>query len=355
MKKIDWLKVLIWFIFLVFVVIVANLILLYFEKPNLFDLVTGKTYKTNDMTEYVQIVDAATVYTFRDNEFENAIQGMKIKIIGLDYLAGKGTLSLVIEEDENYADEVKEYEIDDISGKEEHLLIRNDYESDLNEIVIPNFSKSVTELKLKLYGEDKVDLASFSMNLSNKKVKEIASLKEAKEEFSTQEFLDFLSELTILRYYEDNENRTFPEDLNTEKVIFTGFYQTDDTRTEDGYSYYDKKTVHEIIKEIFGDEIEGTLSLNKIMTYDSKLDAYRFLATGRIPTNGKALEIKDISLKDDVYKVKFTYCYPERSYNDEEFKNTQRYEMTVEFKKLDNWKYKNYQLVDFNGNVIGEE
>lgn len=355
MKKVDWLKVLIWFIVLVFIVIIANLALLYFEKPNLFDFVTGRNNETNGMTEYVQIVDAATVYVFRDNEFPDAIDGINIRILALNYLAGKGTLTVNLEENENYNNVIKEYEIDDISGKESHLLLRNDYESGVEEIIIPNLSKNVTDLKIKFYGENEEDLASFSMNLSNKKVKQIASFKEAKEEFSTPEFLDFLTELTILRYYEDNENRTFPEDLNTEKVIFTSFYQTDDNRTEDGYSYYDKKTVHEIIGEIFGEEIENPLNLNKIMTYDSKLDAYRFLINSHIPTNGKALEITEIGLKDEVYKVKFIYCYPEASYKGEETKNTQRYEMTVEFKKLDNWKYKKYQVVDFSGKVISEE
>lgn len=350
-KKIDWLKVLIWFIVLVFLAIIVNLALLYFGKPNLFDLVNGKTAKTNAMTEYVQIVDEKTVWTFRDNEFNDAIDGMVIKILSLEYLAGKGNLFLNMAKDENYLGDIKEIEIDDMTSKEEHLLIRCDYEDDLEEIVIPNFSKKITDLKLKLYGEDKNNLASFSINLSNKKVKQISSLKEAKEEFNEPEFKNFLSDLTLLRYYEDIENRSFIEDVNTEKVIFAGLYQTQSKLTDDGYEYYDSAFVHDIIKEIFGDSIEETIKVNKIMKYDKNLDAYRFLVTSNIPTKGKMIEIKDISVDDDIYKVRYTYYYP----SPDSSEKPQEYEMTIELIKLNAWKYRPYQIISMEGRVLTEE
>ena len=350
-KKFDWLKALIWFIVLVFLIIIVNLGLLYFNKPNLFDLVLGKTAQTNSMTEYVQIVDEKTVWTFRDNEFDDTIDGMKIKILSLEYLAGKGTLLLNIEKDENYSGDVKEIEIDDMTGEEEHLLIRSDFKDDLDEIVIPNFSKKITALKLRFYGEDKNNLASITINLQNKKVKQLSSLKEAKEEFNSPEFKNFLSDLTVLRYYQDIENRAFIEDLNTAKIIYAGLYQKESKLTEDGYEYYDKTFVHDIIKEIFGDTIEDTIKVNKIMKYDKNLDAYRFLVSSNIPKGGKAIDVEDIQVNDEVYKVKYSYYYP----SIDETKQPQVYEMIIEFIKLDSYKYRPYQILSVEGNIKTEE
>ena len=207
------------------------------------------------------------------------------------------------------------------------------------------------KIKLEILDENQNILTTITIDLANKEL--IVNGDKMINKQSEVELREYLGLFAILNSDEFESNKSEMINIpNLEEKLLDIAGSLSVTSNIDLNKIPNRIEYHNIIKAFYNDDIKMKNDILNVgedkynyYYYDKKTDSY--LSDGYAVNHGVCLDIKDISYKDQIYTMKFVYCYS-GSEEPDAFVDLPRYEATIKLKINENSKYSKYKIISLS-------
>ena len=207
------------------------------------------------------------------------------------------------------------------------------------------------KIKLEILDENQNILSTITIDLANKEL--IVNGDKMINKQSEVELREYLGIFATLNIREFESNKSGMSNIpNVEEKLLDIAGSLSERLNIDLDKLPNRIEYNNLIRSFYNGDLKMK---NEILNVgENKLDYYyydknkdSYLSDGYAVNHGVCLDIKDISYKDQIYTMKFVYCYS-GSEEPDAFVDLPRYEATIKLKINSNTKYSKYKIISLS-------